>query len=204
MLAAALAPSSLPAPDQRRPRLTVVRGADRGTGTIRVVVADGRALSRAGVRALLEREPGIAVVGEAATGDEAVALARRTRPQVMLVDVRLPGLDHPRAIWRLLAEPGVAVMLLACDVDERVVGALRAGARGLLPQDAGPAELVRAVRILARGATALAPVVPTRLVADEPAERTGALIQFPGRRGSARRRLAAGHRAGSPPRASAH
>jgi DNA-binding NarL/FixJ family response regulator len=134
------------------PRLRLVQGSDRAAGTIRVAVADGQRLLRAGVRVLLEREPGIVVVGEAATGEEAIALAHRTRPDVVLIDIHLPGLDCVEATRRILAETGVAVMLLtARGADDRLLAALGAGAGGLLPKDTGPAELVRAVRLLSRG-----------------------------------------------------
>jgi DNA-binding NarL/FixJ family response regulator len=132
--------------------LRLVEGSDHAAGTIRVAVADGQRLLRAGVRVLLEREPGIAVVGEAATGEEAIALAQRTRPDVVLMDVHLPGLDCVEATRRILAETGVAVMLLtAREADHRLFAALGAGAGGLLPKDTEPAELVRAVRFLSRG-----------------------------------------------------
>jgi DNA-binding NarL/FixJ family response regulator len=133
-------------------RLRLVHGSARAATTIRVAVADGQRLVRAGVRLLLDREPGIVVVGEAATGEEAIALAHRTRPDVMLIDVHVPGLDCVEATRRMLAEPGVAVMLLtASDTDQRLFAALGAGADGLLLKDTEPVELVRAVKLLGRG-----------------------------------------------------
>ena len=112
---------------------------------VRVLVADGQALVRAGFRALLEAGGQINVVGEASTGEEAVALARRLRPDVVLIDATLPGLSCVEATARILADPGIAVMLLAAtEQDERIFAALRAGARGLLLKDTEPAELVRA------------------------------------------------------------
>lgn len=93
-------------------RLTLLHGSERETDTIAVAIADGQRLVRAGVRALLEREHGIAVVGEAATGEQAIALTRRTRPDVVLMDVSVPGLDCVEATRRILAELGVAVMVL--------------------------------------------------------------------------------------------
>jgi DNA-binding NarL/FixJ family response regulator len=133
-------------------RLTVLHGSDRETGTIAVAIADGQRLVRAGVRALLEREHGIAVVGEAATGEQAIALTRRTRPDVVLMDVSVPGLDCVEATRRILAELGVAVMVLTPrDGDHRLFAALGAGAVGPLFKDTDPAELVRAVRVLGRG-----------------------------------------------------
>ena len=114
--------------------------------TVRVLIADGRALIRAGCRALLERDGRISVVGEASTGDEAVVLSPRLRPDVVLIDATVPGLDCVRAIGRMHADPAVAVMLLAAsEHDERIFAALRAGARGLVLNDTEPSELARAV-----------------------------------------------------------
>jgi DNA-binding NarL/FixJ family response regulator len=122
------------------------------TGTTRVAVAHGRPLVRAGVRALLECEPGIAVVGEAATGEEALDLARRERPDVVVVDTALPGLDCVETTRRALAEPGIAVMVLTpSETDERVLAAMRAGASAVVLEDGGPGDLVRAVTHVARG-----------------------------------------------------
>src|SRR3954471_22351142 len=126
----------------RRNRLS---GRTASSASVRVVIADGQALVRAGFRVLLEGGNRIAVAGEAADGDEAVALAHRIRPDVVLLDANLPGLDSLEAT-RQLAEAGVAVMLLTeSEHDERPFAALRAGATGLLNKDAEPAELVRAV-----------------------------------------------------------
>ena len=122
------------------------------TGTVRVVIAHGRQLMRAGLRVLLEREAGITVVDEAANGDDAVALARRLRPDVLLLDVRLPGLDCVEVTRSLLAEPFVAVVALtATEADARAFATLKAGAAGLLVEDREPAALVRIVRLLGRG-----------------------------------------------------
>ena len=114
---------------------------------------------RSGCRlALLEGANGIGVVGEAANGEEVVALARRIRPDVVLLDVGLPGLDCVEATRLILAETDCAVMLLTgTESDERVFAALRAGASGLMLKDTEPAELVRAVRLLARGEALLSP-----------------------------------------------
>jgi DNA-binding NarL/FixJ family response regulator len=132
---------------------------------VRVVIADGQALVRAGLRALLESHGGISVVSEAATGEEAVTLARRMRPDVVLMDARLPGLDAVEAIGRMFAESGVAVMLLtASEHDDQIFAALRAGAAGLLLKDTEPGELVRAVELLARGEALLAPSLTRRLI----------------------------------------
>jgi DNA-binding NarL/FixJ family response regulator len=133
----------------------------------RVLIADGEALVRAGVRVLLERDGGTVVVGEAATGDEAVALAHRIRPDVVLIDVGLPGLDSVEDTARMLSDSGVAVMLLtASEGDERTFSALRAGASGMLPKDTEPAELVRAVAALARGEASLSPSLTRRLITE--------------------------------------
>lgn len=152
MTATAAALTLIAPPEEPPRRLSLVAGSG-AAGTIRVAVADGQRLVRAGVRLLLECEPGIVVVGEAATGEEAIALARRTRPDVMLIDVDVPGLDCVEATRRMLAEPGVAVMLLTTSEtdDRRLFAALGAGAGGLLLKDTEPVELVRAVRLLGRG-----------------------------------------------------
>jgi len=134
---------------------------------VRVVIADGQALVRAGFRALLEDTERIAVVGEAADGEEAVALADRLHPDVVLLDANLPGLDCVEVTRQVLAEPGRAVMLLTgSDRDEHIFDALRAGASGLLLKDTEPTELVRAVELLARGEALLSPALTRRLIAE--------------------------------------
>jgi DNA-binding NarL/FixJ family response regulator len=135
--------------------------------TVRVLIADGQALVRAGFRVFLEDASLIRVVGEAATGDEALELARRMRPQVALVDANLPGVDCLEVTRRLLAETGAAVMLLtASERDERIFAALRAGASGLLLKDTEPAELVGAIETLARGDASLSPGLTRRVIAE--------------------------------------
>jgi DNA-binding NarL/FixJ family response regulator len=132
-----------------------------------VLVADGQALVRAGLRALLESGGRISVVGEASTGEEAVAEACRLRPDVVLLDATLPGLNRVEAIRRMLADPGIAVMLLtATGQDDHIFPTLRAGASGLLVKDTEPAELVRAVELLARGDALLSPSLTRRLIAE--------------------------------------
>jgi DNA-binding NarL/FixJ family response regulator len=132
-----------------------------------VVIADGQALVRAGFRLLLEADRHITVVGEAATGEEAVALARRTRPDVVLIDARLPGLDSVEVTGRIAAESGPAVMLLiASAADEGTFAALRAGASGVLLKDTEPDELVRAVDLLARGEALLSPSLTRHVIAE--------------------------------------
>jgi len=133
----------------------------------RVLIADGQALVRAGFRALLESGGRISVVGEASTGEEAVAEARRLCPDVVLLDATLPGLNCVEATGRMLEDPGIAVMLLTTtEQDERIFATLRAGARGLLLKNTEPAELVRAVELLARGDALLSPSLTRRLIAE--------------------------------------
>jgi DNA-binding NarL/FixJ family response regulator len=172
------------APARRRPRrrLTVVGATDCVTRTIRVAVADGQQLARTRLRVVLERQAGIAVVGEAATGDEAVALARRTGPDVVLMDVRVPGLDVVQATRDMVAHSGIRVMLLSgCEGDDRIRAALRAGAGGLLLKDAAAPELVRAVWVLAQGAAVLSPVVARQLASDQKPGPACAVIPLRGR-----------------------
>ena len=133
----------------------------------RVILSEGEALVRAGLRALLEEDGTITVVGEAATGDEALDLARQLKPDVVLLDAGLPGLDSVETTRRLLADSGVPVMLLAnSEADEHTFAALRAGASGVLLKDTEPSELVRAVAVLARGDALLSPSFTRRLIAD--------------------------------------
>jgi DNA-binding NarL/FixJ family response regulator len=135
---------------------------------IRVLLADGAGLVRAGVRALLEAEPGMTVIAEAASGEEAVAAAMETRPDVVLMDVRLPGLDGLQATRQILASPGlshVKVLILSEDEsDEHLFDAVRAGASGFLVKDTDPVDLSRAVRVLAGGGAQLSPGVTRRLL----------------------------------------
>ncbi|MEA2226845.1 MAG: hypothetical protein QOF04_475 [Solirubrobacteraceae bacterium] len=135
---------------------------------IGVLLAQGNALARAGLRALLEQQSDIRVTGEAADRDEAVAVARRTRPDLVLVDSRLPGLDGLEATRRILAEPALAstrlVILSSSDDDDELMGALRAGASGFLMGDTDPVDLVRALRVVAGGGALLAPRDTRRLI----------------------------------------
>ena len=134
---------------------------------VRVVVADGQALVRAGLRALLQAGGHVRVVGEASTGEEVVALVGRLRPDVVLLDGALPGLDSAEATGRIMAEAPTAVtLLIATEQDHRIFAALRAGARGPLLADTEPAELVRAIGLLARGDVVVAPRVMRRLIAE--------------------------------------
>ena len=127
---------------------------------VRVVLAYGHALARAGFRALLEEEAHISVVGEASDGEGAIAVAREQRPDVVLVDLALPGLGAVETTRRLPAEASCRVLLLtSSEDDERNIPALRAGATGLLLKDTVPAELVRAVDVVAGGDALLSPGV---------------------------------------------
>ncbi len=139
---------------------------------ISCLIADDQAMVREGFGALLAAQPGIAVAGLAADGAEAVRLARQTRPDVVLMDVRMPVLDGLQATRELLSHPSDApdapriLMLTTFDLDEYVYEALRAGASGFLLKDAPAAELVHAVRVVAAGDALLAPSVTRRLIAD--------------------------------------
>jgi DNA-binding NarL/FixJ family response regulator len=137
--------------------------------TIRVALADDQPLVRAGFVALLSRTDDITVVGEAVDGHQAVALAHRERPDVLLMDVRMPGLDGIEATRRICADPALAgvrvVVLTTFELDEYVFGALRAGASGFLIKDVEPDDLRTAVRVVAAGDALLAPSVTRRLIA---------------------------------------
>jgi len=135
---------------------------------ISVVLADDQALVRAGFRALLDAQPDIVVVGEAADGDEAVRLALEHRPNVVLMDIRMPGTDGLEATRLIAAEPGLAatrvVVLTTFDLDEYVYAALAAGASGFLLKDVSPEQLTAAVMLVRSGDALLAPSITRRLV----------------------------------------
>ncbi|MDL4816280.1 response regulator [Actinomadura opuntiae] len=136
--------------------------------TITVLIADDQTMIRSGLRLILEDQPDITVVGEAADGAEAVELARRLRPDVCLVDIRMPRLDGIE-VTRALAGPGVrdplrVVVVTTFDLDEYVYGALRGGAAGFVLKDAGPGLLVEAVRAAANGEALVSPSVTVRLL----------------------------------------
>jgi DNA-binding NarL/FixJ family response regulator len=136
--------------------------------TVRVVLADDQELVRAGLRALLERDPDLVVVGEAADGAAAVAVVAAERPDVVLMDLRMPGTDGIEATRRIVADPDlVAVRVVALTTygtDEHVFAAIRAGAAGFLLKDCGPGELRRAVRLVAAGDALLSPAVTRRVM----------------------------------------
>jgi DNA-binding NarL/FixJ family response regulator len=135
--------------------------------TIGVVVADDQAIVRAGFRLLIDSEPDLAVLGEAADGAEAVAVTRRTSPDVVLMDIRMPVMDGIAATRQIAADAGLSrvLVLTTFDLDEYVFGALRAGASGFMLKDRPPEELLAAVRVVAAGDALLAPNVTRRLIA---------------------------------------
>jgi len=136
---------------------------------IRVLIADDQEIVRAGLVMLLDAQPDIQVVGQAADGLHAVALARELRPDVCLFDIRMPHLDGVEATRRLAGpevdDPLVVVIITTFDLDEYVYGALKAGARGFLLKDAGPALLTQAIHAAALGDALIAPSVTARLLA---------------------------------------
>ena len=148
------------------------------TPQVRVLIADDQALVRAGFRMILEAQPDLEVVGEAADGESAVDLARRHRPDVILMDIRMPGLDGLEATRRLIdaAQAGATpriVILTTFDLDEYVYAAIQAGASGFLLKDVSPEHLVGAVRTVALGDALLAPSITRRLVERYAQSRSG-------------------------------
>jgi DNA-binding NarL/FixJ family response regulator len=143
---------------------------------VRVLLADDQVLVRAGFRVLLDVEDDIEVVGEAATGAEAIERCRESRPDVVLMDIRMPDLDGIEATRRIAAIPGLGqvrvLILTTYDTEEYVFDALEAGASGFLLKDAGPQELLHAIRVVAAGEALLAPKITRRLIAQFTASRT--------------------------------
>ncbi|MGG7305936.1 response regulator [Curtobacterium sp. AB451] len=137
-------------------------------GPIRVLLVDDQVLVRAGLRALVDAEPGMTVVGEAGDGDAAVDVARRERPDVVLMDIRMPGTDGLAATQRISADPDLAgvhvVVLTTFEEDDYVFEAIRGGAAGFLVKDTEPAELLRAIRTVVAGESLLSPRATRSLV----------------------------------------
>ena len=144
---------------------------------IRLVLADDQALVRAGFRALLDAQPDMEVVGEAGDGGPALDLVRELRPDVVLLDIRMPGVDGLEALRRITADPGLGavrvVILTTFDLDEYVFEALRHGASGFLVKDTEPAELLHGVRAVAAGDALLSPGVTRRLIEAYAGQATG-------------------------------
>ncbi|WP_043632388.1 response regulator transcription factor [Nonomuraea candida] len=147
---------------------------------IRVLLADDEGLVRSGFKVLLDLEEGITVVGEATNGAEAVERARATRPDVVLMDIRMPKLDGIQATARIAGTRGLErvriIILTTYDTDEYVFDALQAGASGFLLKDAGPAELLHAIRVVAAGEALLAPRITRRLIGQLTARRRAATV----------------------------
>lgn len=149
--------------------------------TVRVLVVDDQPMFRAGMSAILGAEDGISVVGEASDGEEAIARNRVLRPDIVLMDVRMPKLNGIEATRRLTHPPGAAnvprvIMLTTFDIDEYVYAALEAGASGFLLKDAGVRELATAVEVVARGDSLLAPQVTRRLIEQFVASKPAGLV----------------------------
>ncbi|MEV4543276.1 response regulator transcription factor [Micromonospora echinaurantiaca] len=146
------------------------------TAPIKVLLADDEGLVRSGFKVLLDLEDDITVVGEATNGAEAVERARATRPDVVLMDIRMPRLDGIQATTQITATHGLeqvrVLILTTYDTDEYVFEALQAGASGFLLKDAGPAELLHAIRVVAAGDALLAPRITRRLIGQFTAQRT--------------------------------
>jgi DNA-binding NarL/FixJ family response regulator len=149
-----------------------------GSTPIKVLLADDEGLVRSGFKMLLDGEDDIAVVGEATNGAEAVELATATRPDVVLMDIRMPRLDGIQATAHIAGMPGLErvriLILTTYDTDAYVFEALQAGASGFLLKDAGPAELLHAIRVVAAGDALLAPRITRRLIRQFTAQRTAA------------------------------
>ncbi len=146
----------------------VMEGAEaRPPEEVTVLIADDQALVRAGFKSILESQPGISVIGEAADGRDAIDIARKRRPKVVLMDIKMPDIDGLEATRRILAEQEdetAVLMLTTFDLNEYVYEAMRAGASGFLLKDVLPEDLVAAVRVVAGGDALIAPAVTKRLI----------------------------------------
>jgi len=135
---------------------------------IRVALADDHELVRMGLRALIEREGDMEVAGEASSGQDAIHLLRRVRPDVLLLDIRMPGIDGLETLRRIQADPAIAgtrvIVVTTFEIDRYVFTALQAGAAGFILKDTAPEELARAVRVVAAGDSLLSPSVTRRVV----------------------------------------
>ncbi|MFZ2751018.1 MAG: response regulator transcription factor [Propioniciclava sp.] len=152
---------------------------------IGVLLVDDQPLVRMGLRALVASEPGMTVVGEASEGAEAVTLARRLRPAVVLMDIRMPGTDGLTALRTISADPTLAdthvVMLTTFELDEYVFAALESGASGFLIKDADPEDIVRGIKAAASGESLLSPTVTRRVIAAfAPGRRRSSAAPHPG------------------------
>ncbi|WP_027344995.1 response regulator transcription factor [Hamadaea tsunoensis] len=154
---------------------TAAAASTSGGNPIKVVLADDQVLVRSGFKALLDAEDDLTVVGEAANGAEAVEQARTTRPDVILMDIRMPQMDGIKATRQITDTHGLEhiriLILTTYDTDAYVFEALQAGASGFLLKDAGPAELLHAIRVVAAGDALLAPRITRRLIAQFTAQR---------------------------------
>ncbi|MFK4208973.1 response regulator [Streptomyces sp. NPDC030920] len=137
---------------------------------VRVLIADDQAMVRGGFRVLVDHTPGMTAAGEAADGAEAVEIARRERPDILLMDIRMPELDGIEATRQICSDPALSsvrvLILTTFDLDEYVHTALRAGAAGFLLKDTSPAEVLTAIGVVAAGDALLAPSVTPRLIAE--------------------------------------
>jgi DNA-binding NarL/FixJ family response regulator len=152
---------------------------------VRIVVADDQALLRASFRILIDSQPDLETVGEAGTGTEAVSLARQHKPDVILMDIRMPAMDGIEATRQITTNPGTSgarvLILTTFDLDEYVFAALRAGASGFVLKDTQPGDLLTAVRVIAAGEALLSPAITRRLISEfvrrpEPASRPPAAL----------------------------
>ena len=169
---------------------------------IRVLIVDDQALARTGLRMVLEVEPDLVVVGEATDGEEAVAMAASTAPDVILMDVRMPQMDGLEATRRIVRkdEPGPQVLVLTTfDLDEYVYEALLAGASGFVLKDIPPEQLVEAIHVVASGDALLAPTITRRLI--EEFVRRPPEVPGPGRASSTSSRRARPRSCGTSPKA---